>query len=111
MQKVVGSNPISRFFANALHVAVWSRHGIPETKWNHPHIASILDTSSQNGADVQRLAAISGDSASLFASGGATGPGKIAPGAPTLVIVARQSTKDPCNVPLHCSCGRTTDFI
>ncbi len=36
MQKVVGSNPISRFFANALHVGGSGSARVAETKWNHP---------------------------------------------------------------------------
>jgi hypothetical protein len=39
MQKVVGSNPISRFFANPLHVGGWGLAREPETKWNHPRIS------------------------------------------------------------------------
>jgi hypothetical protein len=38
MQKVVGSNPISRFFANALHVGGVVSARIAETQWNHPRI-------------------------------------------------------------------------
>jgi hypothetical protein len=47
----------------------WGRKGEMEPS---PPIASILGTSSQNDADARRLAAISLDSASLCASGGAT---------------------------------------
>ena len=39
MQKVVGSNPISRFFANALHVADLVSAREPETKSNHPRVS------------------------------------------------------------------------
>ena len=39
MQKVVGSNPISRFFANALHVGDLVPGQYPETKSNHPRIS------------------------------------------------------------------------
>jgi hypothetical protein len=39
MQKVVGSNPISRFFANALHVGGLVPARVAETKWNHPRIS------------------------------------------------------------------------
>ena len=53
MQKVVGSNPISRLFANALHVGGLDLARVAETKWNHPpHIVSILGTSAQDAADV-----------------------------------------------------------
>ncbi len=56
MQKVVGSNPISRFASIPLH---FGRLALPgEIK--PPHIADA------------RIAAISADSASLPASGGAT---------------------------------------
>jgi hypothetical protein len=34
MQKVVGSNPISRFFANPLHVGELVSVQVAETKWN-----------------------------------------------------------------------------
>jgi hypothetical protein len=40
MQKVVGSNPISRFFANPLHVGGLGSARGAETKWNHPRILS-----------------------------------------------------------------------
>jgi hypothetical protein len=36
MQKVVGSNPISRFFTNALHVGGIGLARIAETKWTIP---------------------------------------------------------------------------
>jgi hypothetical protein len=36
MQKVEGSNPFSRFFANVLHVGGSGSAPEPETKWNHP---------------------------------------------------------------------------
>jgi hypothetical protein len=39
MQKVVGSNPISRFFENALHVGGLVSALKLETKWNHPRIS------------------------------------------------------------------------
>jgi len=39
MQKVVGSNPISRFFANHLHGGGSGPAQIAETKWNHPRIS------------------------------------------------------------------------
>jgi hypothetical protein len=39
MQKVVGSNPISRFFRNVLHVGGSGSARVAETKWNHPHIS------------------------------------------------------------------------
>jgi hypothetical protein len=39
MQKVVGSNPISRFFAIPLHVSGLVSARVAETKWNHPRIS------------------------------------------------------------------------
>jgi len=43
MQKVVGSNPISRFFANALHVGGLASAQIAEIKMEpSPHIASVF---------------------------------------------------------------------
>jgi hypothetical protein len=39
MQKVVGSNPISRFFRNALHVGDLGPALLVETKSNHPRIS------------------------------------------------------------------------
>jgi hypothetical protein len=39
MQKIVGSNPISRFFANSLHVGGLGSAREPEAKWNHPRIS------------------------------------------------------------------------
>jgi hypothetical protein len=39
MQKVEGSNPFSRFFANALHVGGLVPAQVAEIKWNHPHIS------------------------------------------------------------------------
>ena len=42
MQKVVGSNPISRFFANALHVGGLVPAQVAETKWNHPHVSPLF---------------------------------------------------------------------
>jgi uncharacterized protein (DUF433 family) len=39
MQKVEGSNPFSRFFANALRVGGLGSARIAETKWNHPRIS------------------------------------------------------------------------
>ena len=68
MQKVVGSNPISRFASNPLHLGHSALAG--EIK-PPPHIPSILGTSAQNDADAQGLAPIPADSASLLPSGGA----------------------------------------
>ncbi len=42
MQKVVGSNPISRFFANALHVGGSVSAREPRTDWNHPEILPLF---------------------------------------------------------------------
>jgi len=42
MQKVVGSNPISRFFANALHVGRLVRRGSPNQIASSPHVASVV---------------------------------------------------------------------
>jgi hypothetical protein len=54
MQKVVGSNPISRFFKNALHVGdLISALGAKNQMEPSPHIASILGTSSQDDADAR----------------------------------------------------------
>jgi hypothetical protein len=68
MQKVEGSNPFSRFASIPLH---FGRLAFPGEIKPPPHIASILGTSSQNDADARGLAAISADSASLSAGGGA----------------------------------------
>jgi hypothetical protein len=46
MQKVVGSNPISRFFGNALHVGGLGSARVAEIKWNHPRISFIPGTNS-----------------------------------------------------------------
>jgi hypothetical protein len=42
MQKVEGSNPFSRFFANALHVGGLVSALKPEIKWNHPRISPLF---------------------------------------------------------------------
>jgi hypothetical protein len=39
MQKVEGSNPFSRFFANALHVGGLVPGLAAEIKWNHPRMS------------------------------------------------------------------------
>jgi hypothetical protein len=39
MQKVEGSNPFSRFFANPLHVGGLLSAQDAESKWNHPRIS------------------------------------------------------------------------
>jgi hypothetical protein len=39
MQKVEGSNPFSRFFANPLHVGGSGSARVAEPKWNHPRIS------------------------------------------------------------------------
>jgi hypothetical protein len=39
MQKVVGSNPISRFFGNALHRGRSARAVESRINWNHPRIS------------------------------------------------------------------------
>jgi hypothetical protein len=41
MQKVVGSNPISRFFVNALHVGGSGQARGAETRSNHPRISPL----------------------------------------------------------------------
>jgi hypothetical protein len=55
MQKVVGSNPISRFFTNCLHVGGLVSALKPETKWNHPRISplfqALMRISAWNGPD------------------------------------------------------------
>lgn len=62
MQKVVGSNPISRFSRIpctwGVGFGVRARNPLKPS----PHIPSISGTSSQNDADARRLAAISADS-------------------------------------------------
>jgi hypothetical protein len=46
MQKVVGSNPISRFFANPLHVGGWFRRWARNKIKPSPHIAVIPGTNA-----------------------------------------------------------------
>jgi hypothetical protein len=62
MQKVEGSNPFSRFFANPLHVGGLVSALKPETKWNHPRISLLFQAlmliSAWNGLDARRLAPI-----------------------------------------------------
>jgi hypothetical protein len=62
MQKVEGSNPFSRFFANPLHVGGLGSVGVAETKSNHPRISPLFQTlmriSAWNRPDTQRSAAI-----------------------------------------------------
>ena len=61
MQKVVGSNPISRFFAIALHVGGSASTGEVRINWNHPRsptFQALLRISAWNGLDVRRSAAI-----------------------------------------------------
>ena len=43
MQKVEGSNPFSRFFANALHVGGLGSAREPRINWNHPRISSPFE--------------------------------------------------------------------
>jgi len=71
MQKVEGSNPFSRFASNSLHLGHSALAG--EIK-PPPHITSVLGTVPKM-TDARGLAAISPDSASLSASGGATAAG------------------------------------
>jgi hypothetical protein len=63
MQKVVGSNPISRFFAIALHVAGSGSTREPRTNWNHPCISltfqALMRISAWNRWHARRLAPIS----------------------------------------------------
>jgi len=67
MQKVVGSNPISRFFANPLHVGQSASAREPETRSNHPRISpsfqALIRISAWNGLDAGRLTAIAPDAA------------------------------------------------
>jgi hypothetical protein len=42
MQKVEGSNPFSRFFANPLHVGGSGSAQVAETKSNHPRISPLF---------------------------------------------------------------------
>jgi hypothetical protein len=62
MQKVVGSNPISRFFGNALHVGGLRLAGESRINWNHPRISSafreLIQISSRNRPDAWRIAPI-----------------------------------------------------
>ncbi len=46
MQKVEGSNPFSRFFANALHMGALVPARVTETKWNHPRISERMRADS-----------------------------------------------------------------
>jgi hypothetical protein len=48
MQKVVGSNPISRFFANPLHVGGSPPAGESRTNWNHPRIIAVISGTNSN---------------------------------------------------------------
>jgi uncharacterized protein (DUF433 family) len=58
MQKVVGSNPISRFFGNALHVGGLVPAQVAEFKWNHPRISplfqALMRISAWNRPDTRR---------------------------------------------------------
>ena len=62
MQKVVGSNPISRFFGNALHVGGLVPAQVAEFKWNHPRISplfqALMGISAWNRPDTRRSTAI-----------------------------------------------------
>src|SRR3954454_23340352 len=58
MQKVVGSNPISRFFENALHVGGLVSVRVAEIKWNHPRISPPFWALVPK---MMRMARISGD--------------------------------------------------
>jgi hypothetical protein len=40
MQKVVGSNPISRFFENAVHMGGLGSTGKSRINWNHARISA-----------------------------------------------------------------------
>jgi hypothetical protein len=59
MQKVVGSNPISRFFTIALHVGGLDSARVAESKWNHPRISpsfwELIRISAWNGPDARRF--------------------------------------------------------
>ena len=59
MQKVVGSNPISRFFENALHVGGLGSARVAETEWNHPRASPSFWALVPKPAQI--CAAISGD--------------------------------------------------
>jgi hypothetical protein len=43
MQKVVGSNPISRFFGKPLHVGGSGSAGEPRINWNPPWISPLIE--------------------------------------------------------------------
>src|SRR4249919_2458707 len=62
MQKVVGSNPISRFFGNALHVGGLGPAGGSRINWNHPRISptfrALMRISAWNDLDARGLAPI-----------------------------------------------------
>jgi hypothetical protein len=62
MQKVEGSNPFSRFFANPLPVGGVGSARDAETKSNHPLISplvrALMPISARNGPDARRLAPI-----------------------------------------------------
>ncbi len=62
MQKVVGSNPISRFFGNCLHVGGSAPARGSRINWNHPRISpsfqALIRISAWNGPDARRLAPI-----------------------------------------------------
>ena len=55
MQKVEGSNPFSRFFANPLHVGGSGSAQVAKTKWNHPRISppfwALVPKMTQIGTD------------------------------------------------------------
>jgi hypothetical protein len=59
MQKVVGSNPISRFFENALHMGGSGSARGSRINWNHPRTSplfqALLRISAWNGPDARRF--------------------------------------------------------
>jgi hypothetical protein len=67
MQKVVGSNPISRFASNPLHLGHSALAGEDQ---NHPAYRLHFGHQFPNDGDAWRLAAISADFASLSGGGG-----------------------------------------
>jgi hypothetical protein len=71
MQKVVGSNPISRFFGNALHVGGLGSAQVAETRSNHPRISPLFQALMRTSArKPPRCAALVADSDLSQSQGG-----------------------------------------
>jgi hypothetical protein len=54
MQKVVGSNPISRFDVNSLHMGGSGSAGEPKITWNHPRISPPFEALVPRSAAMRR---------------------------------------------------------